>query len=250
MRRTLHISAVSAHKNLSISGPGHDLSMFREHLGQSITTNFAHVHAWYHGGDILEGVAQEVTRDTDKRSVQLPSFDDLRKPIRSTLDGTILDRTDPKPLGIVQWITWHILVHCVDWVTVSSGLSEVVRETLAAQPRSRVQLISFGPSSGLLLADIKTQSAQSNVEILDLSPFKSTTTSTPSPYFQDGIAIVGMGINLPKGKGPKELWETLSNGLSGVQEVFNRQCSYPYSGQLSHNITDTRFPIQAFRLLL
>jgi len=222
MKWMLRISAVSAHRTISVSGPGNELLMFREHLGHSVTTKFAHVHAWYHGGVFLEDAVQEVVRDVKERGVQLPSYGDLSRPVRSTLDGAILVCTDSNPLDVAQWVARHILVHRVNWVTVSSAISEVIRGVAGGQSKSPVQLVSLGPSSGLLLADIKTQSGQFNVEVLDLSPFMATQASIPCANFQDGIAIVGMGIDLPKGKGPQKLWERLSSGLSSIQEVNKR----------------------------
>ena len=54
-------------------------------------TRFAHVHAWYHGGEQVEGAAESTARDVHERYIGFPTFADLKMPIHSTIDGTLLD---------------------------------------------------------------------------------------------------------------------------------------------------------------
>ncbi|PQE12582.1 polyketide synthase protein [Rutstroemia sp. NJR-2017a BBW] len=52
---------------------------------------------------------------------------------------------------------------------------------------------------------------------MDNSAFKVSRHA--ESYVQDGIAIVGMGVNLPKGTNMEELWQTISGGLSAVSVI-------------------------------
>ena len=117
------------------------------------------------------------------------------------------------------WVIRHLLIHCVQWNVVSQGILQVAYQTLQDDKNSFVAIDSFGPSSQFLLAAAKFDSDHPRLQMQDLSSFTSSGRSSDGGVGQEGIAIVGMGLNLPKGNDPEKLWQTLSNGLSAIQEV-------------------------------
>lgn len=60
--RQLQISAISSQTVVSVSGPRGELSNFRAHAVKNVSTAFAHIHGWYHGGDRLEAAVPEFWR--------------------------------------------------------------------------------------------------------------------------------------------------------------------------------------------
>ena len=217
--RSLRISAISSTKVVSVSGSAQDLTAFRQHLEDVSLTKFAHVHAWYHGGEQLQSVSETIARDVHEQNIGFPTFDDLKRPIRSTLDGKLLDVQDVGGTNFVQWVIRHLLIYPVDWIKTSHGISTAIHQSLESYSQVKVEVVSFGPSSESLLDSIKSQAPDRKVEFSDFSSFRTIEQQTYSTAYQDGIAIVGMGIEFPKGKGQKELWETLSKGVCAVQEV-------------------------------
>lgn len=206
-RRRIRISAILSATVVSISGPNSDLSVFKDRLGSTITTKFMHIDAWYHGGEQLESVVEEVVQDIKRQKIDLPKFENLHVPIRSTLDGSFLDIQTSND-SLAHWVIRHILLYPVDWVKTSRNIA-------ANQGSVAPQLFSFGPGSESLFMAFKSDDLHPQFELQDLSSFKYRGPSSQ----QDGIAIVGFGVHFPKGEGEKELWETLSKGLSAVSEV-------------------------------
>ena len=215
--RRVQVSAISNSSVVSISGPKVDLSAFRAQAVPDFTTTFAHVHGWYHGGHQLEGVVHEVLEDLRRRAVSFPSYSTLTKPIRSTLDGTLFDPANTDTSELLGWLVRHFLIHCVNWSDTAHEIAASVRGLLIQEPATVVKLLSFGPGSGSLFPDF--QPLDPRIELLDLSPFRASSKSHLSCDHQDSIAIVGLSVHLPKGKGTEELWETLSQGLNAVQEI-------------------------------
>jgi hypothetical protein len=215
--RRLQVSAISNSNVVSVSGPRGDLSAFRVQAVPDLVTTFAHVHGWYHGGDQLEGVVHEVLEDLRRRAVSFPSCSTPPKPIRSTLDGTLFDASNTDASELLRWLVQHLLVHCVNWSDTAHEIAASVRGLLEREPAAVVKLLSFGPGSGSLFPDF--QPLDPRIELLDISPFRASRKSRLSCDHQDSIAIVGLSVHLPKGKGTEELWETLSQGLSAVQEI-------------------------------
>lgn len=213
----LQVSAISSSSVVSVSGPKAELSAFRAEAVPDLATSFAYVHGWYHGGDQLEGVVQEVIEDVRNRGVSLPSCSVPAKPIRSTLDGTTFDSSYTGAPELLEWLVRHLLVYCVNWKDTAHNIAASVRELLEGESETVVKILSFGPGSGSLFPDF--QPSESRIELLDLSPFRPSRKDRSSCDDQDSIAIVGLSVNLPGGKGTEELWETLAQGLDAVQEI-------------------------------
>ena len=215
--RRLHVSAISNSSVVSVSGPRADLSTFRVHAVPDHATTFAQVHGWYHGGEQLEGVVLEVLHDLRRGAVSFPTCSTSIKPIRSTIDGRLFDSSSANAPELLEWLVRHLLIHCVNWSDTAHQIAASVRELLEREPATVVKLLSFGPGSGSLFPEL--QPLDPRVKLLDFSPFKASRKSQFSCDHQDSIAIVGLSVHLPRGKGTEELWETLSKGLNAVQEI-------------------------------
>lgn len=215
--RHLQVSAISSANVVSISGPSSELDSFRTQAVPELITTYAHVHGWYHGGDQFEDVVDQVLRDLKWRSISLRPCSEPTKPVRSTLDGSLLEASGTSPSELLEWLVRHLLVHPVNWSETAREIGASVNEILSREPASAIKVMSFGPSSGALFPD--SQSFDPRIQLLDMSPFKAGKSSQPHLDYKDSIAIVGMSVNLPKGKGTEQLWETLSQGLSAVSGI-------------------------------
>jgi hypothetical protein len=217
--RTMQISAIANSGAVSISGPKADLYAFRDEATADITTAFAFVHGWYHGGNQLDGVVQEVVKEMRRRDLSFTPCSTTAKPVRSTLDGALMDMSKVGEEEVLTWLTRHLLVHCVNWRDISHAIASSIGSLLENEPSATVEILSFGPSSGSLFPDLL--SVSSRVTLVDLSPFKNSGYPLPSCDDKNSVAIIGMSVQLPKGEGSDMLWQTLSQGLSAVQEIPN-----------------------------
>ena len=164
-------------------------------------------------------VAESIAQDVHDRNIGFPTFEDLKTPIRSTLDGTLLDAHRVGGISFAQWVTRHLLIYPVDWMKTTCGISAAIHRNLENHSEAGIEVVSFGPSSESLLDSVKSQASHSMVTFSDFSSFGATEQHSKSSSQQDDIAIVGMGIEFPKSKGQKGLWKTLSEGLCAVQDV-------------------------------
>ena len=119
-----------------------------------------------------------------------------------------------------------LLVHPVHWDVVFPAVFQAAYQAMHDDEDCFVEIGSFGPSSQFLLAGAKSHSDHPRLQVQDLSSFNSSERGGDRGTENEGIAIVGMGVNLPKGNGLEELWQTLSNGLSAIQEV-GKHSSFP-----------------------
>ncbi|QPC71344.1 hypothetical protein HYE68_002096 [Fusarium pseudograminearum] len=213
------ISSVTISGSVSISGPQAELVILQEELQslRYVTTTFAYVHGWYHGGKQLEPVVKQVEETINRRCICFPSCNGSSKPIYSTLDGTVLDLFGGSSNRPLSSLTRHLLIHCVNWRDTSRAIAADIREILRHTPMA-VDILSFGPASSSIFPTIDSQNPRIN--LVDMSSFKyqegSTTQDSDRP---NDIAIVGMSTNLPGGHNAAQLWETLSSGLNTVQEI-------------------------------
>ncbi len=228
----LRISAISSATVISLTGPESQLEEFRQEILSAPVTKFADVHAWYHGGEHLESSLNAVIRDVKRRNVRFPGFKDLKMPVRSSSDGLIISEESSESSSYTTLVARHLLIHPVDWVKTSNGISSAIQNSLEQTRGQPVEIVSFGPSSDSLFAELKNKNRGAAVTFTDRSAFKSGALATIQA---SDIAIVGMGVNFPKGNGQAQLWETLSTGFNAVSEVRINQSS----GQLLDQLTSS-----------
>ncbi|KAL8730211.1 MAG: hypothetical protein Q9166_004188 [cf. Caloplaca sp. 2 TL-2023] len=215
----LHISAILEPELLSISGPPKHLQAFKKQSVSKLATKPVDICCWYHGGRQLEAVIEKVVKDLDYRGVQFPALTDLKKCVRSTSDGSILKPQAKAGTTLAEWVIREILVNRVDWNSTVKEMSHTIIGTKQEDPRSETTLISFGPASRTLLSWTESIPSNEGIHVEDASNFRQARFPKQQNDSQQDIAIIGMGVNLPKGNGPDELWNTLSQGLTAVSEI-------------------------------
>lgn len=169
-----------------------------------------------------------MVEDIARRQIYFPDAVDLKIALRSTLDGTVVDAPSLKTESLVQWVIRQILVRPIDWTLVCRGIATSLEEVLKKDSTTEFTVLSFGPSSDSLFAELKGCSYANSLNLVDISPFESSRSDTWSTKPND-IAIVGMGVNFPRGKDIDEFWTTISEGLTAVSEVSVLSNKYSFS---------------------
>ncbi|KAL8913791.1 MAG: hypothetical protein Q9172_007210 [Xanthocarpia lactea] len=218
-RQLIRKSAVLGENTFSVTGPHEDLRSFHEWLGPGAKCKFASVNAWYHGGQQLQGVAEAVMQDLKEKHIQFPEFSALVHRLRSAHEGSLANQEKSSPNGLARWVVWHMLVHSFDWPKTAKAVVSMLAPDIARQEDFRPQLLSFGPSSHWLLGEFRSQAAFPRFDGIDLSSFHASGAIDAQVSHEKDIAIVGMGVNLPSGHGPEELWNSLFNGTVAVSEI-------------------------------
>ena len=218
-QRVLRISAILSPSMISVTGPSEELRSFRAWIGSEVTVKFANVNAWYHGGDQLEDIANEIMEDIDKRQVGFPSTYALQMQLRSSHDGSFANEEESSHSGLARWVVQHMLIYPFDWPKTSEAIVSTLAPTIVSQDDFRPQVLSFGPNSDWLLGAFKYQNLYPKLDMMEMSAFQASKTVETSLDHEESIAIVGMATRYPKGHGQEELWDTLYNGAVAVSEV-------------------------------
>ena len=172
----------------------------------------ANIHGYYHAGDSLEEILTQVVADVHRRDIRFPSWESLRVPVRSTLNGQYLDSGSSSP-SLLDAMLHNILIGQVDWRKTSEVLVEDLLQQLHQDQRVSYNILPMGPNARPLLRAMDLGPGHSRLQISGPAP---SAVEGPLP---DDIAIVGMSVNYPSGKGQEELWQTLESGLNTVEEV-------------------------------
>ena len=147
----------------------------------------------------------------------------MKQFLYSTLDGKAIRQ--PKDTGtdnLLEAILEMMLIHPVDWIAVQDQLVADI-ESFISSPGISVKIINFGPGYGISKA---FHPSLAQLEIIDActSLGSSRYATDASPVIEDGIAIVGMAVDLPGASNTSELWKILSEGINTVTDVsfYNR----------------------------
>lgn len=215
----LHLTAVSSEKVVSISGRGDILARFQiEEVAGKFSTRFTNVHTLYHGGKTLLDVKAKVQADLTRRHLKFPTLDEAKIPLRSTVDGKLLSSaTSDKSL--IELILDMVLIECVNW---DKTVENMIADAIKIAEDTQINVVNFGPGTGSVFQAQKPP--HQNISLVDLSHTSdaaATFASTKPLRFkpEDGIAIVGMGVNMPGATDVAGLWRVLEEGLNTVSEV-------------------------------
>lgn len=210
----MKISATFNNENISLSGPGDSLNEVKSRLSvDGIECRWAHVHALFHRGEEMRGVLEQTLRDSETRDISFPDWNSLHSPVRAVTDG------DP-------WIPGSSRSHClaeaalrsifndqVNWRSTSQKMGDSLCDRFKCDSDARYRILGFGPGSRSLLQFAKELSLQNQLEVID-----NVADSLKSPSGED-IAIVGLSVNYPGGRGQKQFWDLLAEGTNVVSEV-------------------------------
>lgn len=213
----LHLTAVSAEKVVSVSGRGDVLARFNAaEVAGRFGARFTNVHTLYHGGSALLGVKQNVLAHAARRNLKFPSLADATIPLRSTVTGQLLS-TKSSDCSLLDLVLDMVLIECVNWdKTVECMITDAI--SIAADTQTTV--LNFGPGTGSVFQPLKPP--HPNISLVDLSHASDAAAAASKPRrfsSEDGIAIVGMGVNMPGATDVAGLWRVLEEGLNTVSEV-------------------------------
>ncbi|KAL7270282.1 Type I Iterative PKS [Rhizina undulata] len=199
----LHLTAVSAERCITVSGRSDILSIFQSYIPSTCSIRPTNVYTLYHGSDELSAVKASVLSDIADRNIRFPTT--LKTPLRSTVSGDHI--TDGK--NLVEEVLDMVLIQCVNWDLASAEILKAAIEFSASNPSKKIELLNFGPGSLLPKAPL------GDVKVLDVSH----TSDVAAASYEDGIAIVGMGVNFPGAPNVSEFWKVLEDGLNTVSEI-------------------------------
>lgn len=165
----------------------------------------------------MQTVVDKVCQDVKDRKIRFPAFEDLHKPIRSTLDGDYLT-ADGEDSSLVRTAVHLMLVDCVEWVRTSDCIAKSITDSLERDPASPIQILSLGPGFESILKEPGRRLKNHPVETIDLSGCPKPADNPPTTALND-IAIVGMSVVYPNGNDASDLWESLAKGLNSVEEA-------------------------------
>lgn len=246
----LHLTAVSSDTVVTISGRGDILARFQiEEVAGKFGTRFTNVHTLYHGGKTMQGVKTRVQADAARRDIRFPSWAKATIPLRSTIDGMLLSSaTSDKSL--LEVVLDMILIECVNW---DKTVAHMIADAISVAENTQTNVLNFGPGTGSVFQAQKPP--HQNTSLIDLShtsnaAVTSANTKPPSLQPEDGIAIVGMGVNMPGATDIAGLWKILEEGLNTVTEVsyLMRRVIFGDYDQLTtiSQIPSTRFNISDY----
>lgn len=176
------------------------------------------MHTLYHGGNTLQNVKTKVLANATRRNLKFPTLAEATIPLRSTIDGKLLSSTISDK-SLLDLVLDMVLIECVNWDKTVEGM---IADAITVSGDAQTNILNFGPGTGSVFQPQKPP--HRNISLADLSHASNAaaaSTDSKPARFQcgDGIAIVGMGINMPGAINAAGLWKILEEGLNTVSEV-------------------------------
>lgn len=224
----LHLAAVCSEKVITISGRGDTLARFQaEEVAGQFATRFTNVHTLYHGGKALQGVKTRVLANVTHRNLKFPTMAEAKIPLRSTVDGNCFSSATSSDTSLLDLVLDMVLIECVNWDKVVEGM---IADAIGVAADVQTNVLNFGPGTGSVFQSQKPPHL--NIKLVDLSHASEAAAafadSKPAGFNrEDGIAIVGMGVNMPGATDAAGLWKILEEGLNTVSEVSIIYYSHP-----------------------
>lgn len=153
-----------------------------------------------------------VLDDVRRREIRFPAWDDLKARVRFITDFSSF-RPQDKSISLLEAVLRMILVEEINWDSVAKQLLNALKRDLESSSAARCRVLAMKPNSRPLLRTMRDEQHCSRLEIKEFSPITETMATN------NDIAIVGMSVNFPSGKGQDQLWDTLERGLNVVEEV-------------------------------
>lgn len=208
------ISAIFSNGNISLSGHGPDLHDAKSRLSaDGIECRWAHVHALFHRGKEMQGVFEQTLRDIETRGIKFPDWKALHSPVRAVTDGEHWMPGSSSSQRLVDVALRSIFNDQVDWRSTSLQIIDKILTRSEYDSDTRYRILGFGPGSRSLLQFARDLSTSAPLEVIDTVSDSLKTTSG------EDIAIVGLSVNYPGGKGLTQFWDLLAEGTSVVSEV-------------------------------
>lgn len=207
------VSAVFNQSVVSLSGPGASLHELRSTLlAPPIQCKSAQVHAFYHGGQDMQKVVEQLKSDVKRRDIRFPTWESLQVPLRSTLTGKRMNSA-LNSLPLLDTALRNIFVDKVDWRGTYEELFNYLGQSLSRDSQVQYQVIGLGPGAESLVG------APADMRIDPSITITGNIADFISEAGGDNIAVVGISANYPAGKGVEQFWNTLEQGKSAMSEV-------------------------------
>jgi hypothetical protein len=145
-----------------------------------------------------------------QRNIAFPDISDLVIPLWSAKDGSFLTEKSELDTSFAEYVLRCILIDSSEWAKTWTSIVQSNSKNLT------VTTIGPGSYSFLLRA-----SRSIGMETCLIPRIIDSAIEQPCEPDRDGFAIVGMSVNFPMGATKEQLWHTLENGLSALQEVFD-----------------------------
>ncbi|KAK4244019.1 hypothetical protein C7999DRAFT_35640 [Corynascus novoguineensis] len=212
----VQISAVFSDNVLSLSSHGTALQKVETYLkARQVECRWAHVHALYHRGPQSENAVREVLKDVERRNISFPDWRSLHAPILSAAGGRHMGPIPATPLastGLLEQALRNMFIDKVDWRRTSANLRDHVTERLRGDSLAAYRIIGLGPGSRSLLKSLGGDSLPTGLRVVD----SFAESLAPAP---DDIAVIGLSVNIPGGKGQDQFWQLLSGAMTTVTEI-------------------------------
>ncbi|KAK0615280.1 hypothetical protein B0T17DRAFT_647009 [Bombardia bombarda] len=200
---------------LSLTGHGSELEQLKSVIlsgARYIHCRTPHIHGYYHGGENMIDVVNQVRWDAERRNVRFPTWESLQISVRSADDGVLMSAKDDG-VSLLETALGCIFVETVNWKKTWSSLTQSLISSPDQDPKTKFRIIGMGPKSGSLVRDTTSVPLPASVTVIEeLSEYFRETPP-------DAIAIVGLSANYPSGKGQEEFWSTLANGVCSLSKI-------------------------------
>lgn len=172
-------------------------------------------------------------RDLRRHGVHLPTYCDLKSPLRSTYTGEIISAEEREDgYTLAEELVDMTLIHPVNFDRVISS----IRSDCGVSVKAPFSLINLGPGTVLWRSTARALS-DLNLTVLDWSsntasdqierhnpPMPIGNTLPNEGVAREAIAIVGMAAKFPGAVDAAALWEVLERGINTVSEVSANLC--------------------------
>lgn len=173
----------------------------------SIKIRFTDIQVPYHSAVLLQSAAERIVQDAIK--FDFPTG--LKIPIRSTINGSLLDKHN---ITINQVVSM-ILEDVCQWDLVAKQIAV----DFAQYSTKDVNVLAIGPSTSTAnqIVEVINRSSDTRAKLVDFTD--GHVKSKDDPY-EGKVAVIGMSCRFAGANSPEEFWQVLENGLNMVREVF------------------------------
>ncbi|KAJ5447335.1 type I iterative polyketide synthase, partial [Penicillium cf. griseofulvum] len=208
----LRISSISGNTFLSLTGDSRLLQRLRsDYISSPAHCEPIDVYGLYHGGCEELPTLEAVLQDMKQRNIAFPDISDLVIPLWSAKDGSLLTEKSELDTSFGEYVLRCILIDSSEWAKTWTNIIQSNSKNLT--------VTTIGPGSYSFLL----RASRSIGMDTSLTPrIIDGVIEQPYEPDHDGFAIVGMSVNFPMGATKEQLWHTLENGLSALQEWLLR----------------------------
>lgn len=185
----------------------------------------------------MEEVVQDIVRDVERLRIPFPDWNAVKVPIRSTVDGCLLDSTHPQSNTLLDAALRCMLIHPVDWHTTVSNILESASQRLELNGDLCSRILALGPNGSSLLTSAKSTTLHPRLQIEHM--YVTTPCDRPLLTFQSpasksigsdswrksDIAIVGMSADIPGSEDLHAFWDMLHNSTNVATEVIEHSAN-------------------------